>query len=95
MSGRPAIQRLQNDEDTRFGQQPLHRVQKGSYGPEMVEGDKMSPGYRGKTEREGRVWPQLDSSEVPDAWAWSCPQCPLAALLSAAMVEQALVGRPW
>lgn len=95
MSGRPAIQRLQTHESTRFGQQSLHRVQKGSYSPEMMEEDKMSPGYRGKTEREVRAWPELDPRLVPNAQDWGCPWCPPAALLLAAVVGQALVGRPW
>jgi len=51
MSGRPAIQRLQNETDIRFGQQSLHRVQKGGYGPQVVEGDNMSPGYGCETDR--------------------------------------------
>lgn len=90
MSGRPAIQRLQNHEGTRFRQQPLHDVQKGSYSPEMIEEDKMSPEYRGKTEREDRTWPLLEPRLVPNAQGWGCPWCPQAALLLAAVVGQAL-----
>ena len=66
MSGRPVIQRSHNEEDTRFGQQSLHRVQKEVTVQKWRRGTRCPQDIEARW-REIAVWPWLVPREVPDA----------------------------